>query len=130
MIKIVTNKSSKDNPMSQNLPFSIARSIKGTRTFFSGQVGLKEGQLVADDIEEQTKQIVANLKEALLKEYLSLDDVVDVTAYLTKQEDYESFNKVYAELFKPPYPTRTTIGVAWLPLNARVELKVIAVKKE
>ena len=115
--------------MSQTPPFSIARSINGKHTFFSGQIGLKEGQLVADNIEEQTKQIVANLKEALLKEYLSLDDIVDVTAYLTKQEDYESFNKVYSELFRQPYPTRTTIGVEWLPLNARVELKVIAVKQ-
>jgi len=52
--------------------------------------------------------------------------VIDVTAFLIDQSDYQSFNEIYAELFKEPFPTRTTVTVKSLPLGARVELKVIA----
>jgi 2-iminobutanoate/2-iminopropanoate deaminase len=107
------------------LPFSPVREA-GNLVFLSGQIGLKGGELVSSDLQEQTRQAVANIESVLASQGMSLSDVVDVLALLVEAADYGPFNEVYAELFRAPYPTRTCIGAPWLPLGAKVEIKVVA----
>ncbi|MEK7564833.1 MAG: RidA family protein [Patescibacteria group bacterium] len=110
-----------------SLPFSPFKQV-GDLFFISGQVGQKEGKLVSESLKDQVIQAVANIAEILKQNGLSLENVIDVTAFLVNQEDYALFNQVYAKQFIEPYPTRTTVTVKSLPLNAKVELKAIASK--
>ena len=110
------------------LPLSSIRN-SGQLYFLSGQIGLKDGVLVSEDIKEQLIQTVENIKAILKEVNLTLNNVVSVTAYLTEQSDYTVFNETYTDLFLSPYPTRTTVTVKSLPLNAKVELQIIASKE-
>ncbi|MHB8870884.1 MAG: RidA family protein [Candidatus Doudnabacteria bacterium] len=110
------------------LPLSSIRN-SGQLYFLSGQIGLKDGVLVSEDIKEQLGQTVENIKTILKEVNLTLNNVVSVTTYLIDQSDYTVFNGTYTELFQPPYPTRTTVTVKSLPLNAKVELQIIASKE-
>ena len=110
-----------------NFPLSALRK-KGNLFFISGQIGQLDGQLVSDGIVEQTFQAISNVEAILKQNGLGLENVVDVTAFLTDQNDYEAFNDAYNKGFLEPYPSRTTVTVKSLPLSAKVELKVIASK--
>ena len=59
---------------------------------------------------------------------LTFADVVKVNVYLTDMSDFEALNGGYASVFTPPYPARTTVAVAALPLGARVEVELVAVR--
>lgn len=85
----------------------------GDFLYVSGQVPVdpRTGQVVGSDVTTQTRQVVENLRRALEPSGAALDDVVSVTAYLTSAEHWTEFNNVYRELFRAPYPTRTTVGV-------------------
>jgi 2-iminobutanoate/2-iminopropanoate deaminase len=98
----------------------------GNFLFVSGQIGQQDGQLVSENLDEQITQTVKNIQAVLKQNGLDLIDIIDVTAFLIDQNDYLAFNEVYGRLFSKPYPTRTTVTVKSLPLNAKVELKVIA----
>lgn len=99
----------------------------GDLVFVSGQVAQdpRTGTLVVGDVTAQTTQIFANLAATLPTVGASLEHVVKVTVYLTDMQDFAALNAVYAQHFTAPYPARTTIAVAALPLGARVELDVI-----
>lgn len=105
-------------------PFREAENL----IFISGQIGQQEGKLVSENITEQTAQAVSNIENILKQAGLTLESIVDVTAFIVDQEDYNAFNDAYAKAFPQPYPSRTTVTVKSLPLNARVELKAIAQK--
>ena len=105
--------------------FSSTRT-EGNFIFLSGQIGIKNGVLVSENIKEQVVQSVENITALLKKHNLPPDSVIDVVAFLIDQEDYQPFNEIYGELFKEPFPTRTTVTVKSLPLGAKVEFKVIA----
>jgi len=96
--------------------------------FCSGQVGLdpQTGELVSGGIEEQTRRALENLGAVLGAAGAGFDAVVKVTAYLTDMNEFKSFNEVYAEVLGAARPARATIGVAGLPLGARVEIECIA----
>jgi 2-iminobutanoate/2-iminopropanoate deaminase len=100
----------------------------GDLIFLSGQTPIDPatGQLVTGTIAEQTDQCLRNLFTVLDAAGLSSDDVVNVQVYLTHMDDFDEMNAAYARHFTSPYPARTTIGVASLPLNARVEIGLIA----
>jgi 2-iminobutanoate/2-iminopropanoate deaminase len=66
---------------------------------------------VRGDVAQQTRQVLENLRAVLEGAGATLDDVVSVTAYLADIGDWETFNAVYGEVFRRPYPTRTTVGV-------------------
>ncbi len=108
-----------------SLPFSPIR-ISGNLVFLSGQIGLKDGKLISDDIQEQTAQAIENVSAILKDNNLTLNDVIDVTAFLIDQEDYSPFNEAYTKYFSDPFPTRTAVTVKSLPLGAKVEIKIIA----
>ena len=88
------------------------------------------GQIVSYDFEAQTRATIENIAMVLEDAGASLNDVVDVSAFLTNiKRDFATFNKVYGEYFAEVGPTRTTVEVTALPTPIAVELKVIAHKK-
>jgi 2-iminobutanoate/2-iminopropanoate deaminase len=100
----------------------------GEFIFLSGQVAQDphSGKLVAGDVTAQTEQIFQNLRAVLQAAGKSLADVARVSVYLTDINDFARMNGVYARHFQAPYPARTTIGVAALPMGAAVEIDLIA----
>jgi len=108
-------------------PYSHAIDADGF-IFLSGQTPLdpSTGKLVQGGILEQTKQCFVNLFNVLEACGLTPDDVQKVNVYLTDMGTFPQMNDVYAEQFTQPYPARTTIGVAALPLGAQVEIELIA----
>ena len=108
-------------------PFSAAVRA-GDLLFLSGQVALDpaSGNLVARDIGAQTEQIFANISAVLEAAGKSFDDVMKTTVYLADMKDFGAMNTVYARYFQTPYPARTTIQAAGLPLGAAVEIEVVA----
>jgi 2-aminomuconate deaminase len=88
------------------------------------------GQIESYEFETQARSTIENIKMVLEDAGSSLDEVVDVTAFLTNMKaDFAVFNKVYGEYFAKIGPTRTTVEVTALPTPIAVELKVIAHKK-
>ncbi len=108
-------------------PYSHAVDA-GNLLYLSGQTPLDPttGQLAAGGIAEQTAQCFANLFAVLAAAGLTPNQVIKVNVYLTDMNDFSAMNTVYAKQFKQPYPARTTIGVASLPLGARIEIELIA----
>ena len=97
--------------------------------FASGQVPLDPttGRLVEGDVAEQTRRVLENLRAVLETAGAGPEDVVRTTIYLTDLDDFQRVNAVYAEHFpNEPQPARTTVGVAALPLGARIEVDCIA----
>ncbi|HEX8905525.1 MAG TPA: Rid family hydrolase, partial [Longimicrobiaceae bacterium] len=74
----------------------------------------------------QTEQALRNLRAVLEAAGRTLDDVVRVGVYLADMGDFAAMNEVYARWFERPYPARTTIGVAALPMGAAVEIDLVA----
>ena len=108
-------------------PFSAAVRA-GDLLFLSGQVALDPatGKLVGGDIGAQTEQIFVNISAVLEAAGKSFDDVMKTTIYLADMKDFGAINTVYARYFQTPYPARTTIQAASLPLGAAVEIEVVA----
>jgi len=96
--------------------------------FLSGQTPIDPatGKLVTGSMGEQTQQCFRNLVAVLDAAGLTLDDVLNVQVYLTDMNDFAAMNEVYARQFTKPFPARTTIGVASLPLGAKVEIGMTA----
>ena len=107
-------------------PFSQAIEVGGL-LYFSGQVGQDPttGKLVAGGIAAETERVFQNLSAVLKAAGKSFDDVVRVGVFLTSISDYAVLNGVYAKHFRQPFPARTTIGVAALPLGACVEMDLV-----
>ncbi|HWU00425.1 MAG TPA: Rid family detoxifying hydrolase, partial [Terriglobales bacterium] len=108
-------------------PFAAAIRA-GDLLFLSGQVALDPatGKLLAGDVGVQAEQIFANISAVLEAAGKSFDDVMKTTVYLTDMKDFGAMNTVYARYFQAPYPARTTIAVAALPLGAAIEIEVVA----
>ena len=108
-------------------PYSVAIDT-GTTVYVSGQVPLDPAtsKLVPGDVEAQTEQVFVNLKSALSAAGISLAHVVKSTVFLTDMADFAAMNQVYAKHMPAPYPARSTVAVAALPLGAKVEIEVIA----
>ncbi|MCE0482942.1 MAG: RidA family protein [Methylacidiphilales bacterium] len=100
----------------------------GSFIFLAGQIPLvrNTGQLVEGGIIEQTEQVIANIKALLATQGLSVNDVVKTTVFLADLEDFAAMNEVYAKYFTVLPPARSTIQVARLPRDSRVEIEVIA----
>ena len=92
----------------------------------SGQVGIRDGKLVAGGIDEQLRQALSNLLALLEHEGASLSDVVKTTVFLRHMSDYARMNETYVDVFGDHRPARSAIGVAELPLNALVEVEAWA----
>jgi 2-iminobutanoate/2-iminopropanoate deaminase len=121
-----TTFSSPDAPAAVG-PYSQAVA-SGDHVFLSGQTPIDPatGALVEADVAGQTRQCFDNLDAVLAAAGLSFADVVKVNVYLTSMDDFAAMNAVYEGRFEQPYPARTTIGVAALPLGARIEIELVA----
>ena len=109
-------------------PYSQA-VVSDPFVFLAGQtpVDPATGQQVDGGITEQAEQVFANLTAVLVEAGLSLDDVVKVNVYLTDiANDFAALNAVYATKVSAPYPARTTVCVAGLPMGACVEIEMVA----
>jgi 2-iminobutanoate/2-iminopropanoate deaminase len=93
--------------------YSLAARAGGF-VFVSGQVPRNPvtGELVGDDIESQTAQVIANISRALEAAGASLADIVSVIVYLADIDDWGRFNEAYKQLMPTPYPTRTALGAS------------------
>lgn len=102
---------------------------KGDTLFLSGQLGLvpTTGELVSQDVADQTELALANMKAVLMQAGASVDDVCKVTIFLTSMGDFQTVNDVYAHTFTANPPARSCIAVAALPKGAKVEIEAIAV---
>lgn len=113
-----------------NLPYSPAVRA-GDWLLLAGQVGLdpKTGML-AEGIEGQVRQVMANITAVLADCGAALTDVAKVTVFLSDMGDFPALNEVYAAALGDHRPARTTIGVAALPLDAKVEIEVLAYRPQ
>jgi 2-iminobutanoate/2-iminopropanoate deaminase len=100
--------------------------------FLSGQTPLDPdtGKIVEGDIKAQTQQGFNNLFGVLESAGLGPDDVQKVNVYITDMDNFTAMNEIYKKQFSEPYPARTTIGVASLPLGAKIEIEMIACKRQ
>jgi 2-iminobutanoate/2-iminopropanoate deaminase len=100
----------------------------GSELFCSGQTPIDPatGALITGDVTAQTHRVFDNLQAVLEDNGLSLDDVVKCNVYLIDMTDFAAMNAAYAARFNAPYPARTTVAVAGLPLGARVEIELLA----
>lgn len=107
-------------------PFSQAIEVDGF-LYLSGQVGQDPatGKLVTGGVAVETERVFLNIAAVLRAADKSFDDVVRVGVFLTRMEDFQTMNSIYAKNFRQPFPARTTVGVAALPLGACVEIDVI-----
>jgi 2-iminobutanoate/2-iminopropanoate deaminase len=107
-------------------PFSQAIKVGGF-IYVSGQVGQDPttGKLVAGGVTAEAERIFQNLAALLKAAGKGFDDVVRAGVYLTSIGDYAAVNAIYARHFSQPFPARTAIGVAALPLGACVEIDLV-----
>jgi len=109
-------------------PFSQA-IVSGNMVFTGGQIALNpEGKLKQGTIEEQTHQVMRNLKAILEASGVTLTDVVKASVYITDMSTFGRMNDVYKTYVSEPYPARETVCVKDLALGARLEISMIAVK--
>ena len=109
-------------------PYSQA-IVKDNLIFTSGQIYLTtEGKLLEGTIEEQTHQIMKNLKAVLEATGVTFNDVVKTTIYVTDMSVYAKVNEIYGSYFIEPFPARETVCVQSLPLGAHLEISMVAMK--
>jgi 2-iminobutanoate/2-iminopropanoate deaminase len=107
-------------------PYSQAISHNNL-IFSSGQLGINpQTNKLQEGIEQQTKQLLQNLSELLKESNSSLENILKTTIYLKNLDDFNTVNEIYASYVKDPYPSRSTAQVAKLPLDALIEIDVIA----
>ena len=102
--------------------------IVGNLLFASGQVPLspETGEIIGSTIQEQTQQVLKNVGAILEAAGTDFDHVVKTTCFLSDMNEFVAFNEVYATAFKEDYPARSTVEVARLPKDVKVEVEVIA----
>ncbi len=117
----------------EHAPKAIGPYVQGVDTgnllFLSGQIPIDPavGEITAVSIEDQTRQVLENVKAVLASGGCTLADVVKTTVYLKDIADFAKMNAIYQEYFQEgSYPARSAVQVAALPKDAGVEIEVIA----
>lgn len=108
-------------------PYSQA-VIAENFVFTAGQIAIspETGKVIEGDLAEQTQQVLDNLKAILETAGVSISSVVKTTVYLTKPEDFEPMNEIYAKYFVSEPPARTTVFISSLPKGVLIEIDAIA----
>ena len=125
------NQMTKEIISTENAPQAIgpySQAVKaGNLIFISGQIPLnpKTGDLVAESIEDQARQVLDNVKSICEAAGYSLDDIVKISIFLTDLSNFAVVNDVMKEYFSEPYPARATVEVSGLPLGVNVEIEAI-----
>jgi 2-iminobutanoate/2-iminopropanoate deaminase len=104
--------------------------LTGNTLFISGQVCIdpKTGELRNKDIQEETHQVMHNLKAILQETGMDFSDVVKTTIFITDMNQFGEVNTVYGKYFESDFPARETVQVSALPKFVNVEISMIAVK--
>ena len=110
-------------------PYSQGVEVNGL-VFFSGQIAIDPavGKIVAQDVEGQTHQVLANIKALLAAASLTEKDVVKTTVFVKNISDFGKVNAIYSTLFGEVPPARSCVEVSALPAGALVEIEVIAAR--
>jgi reactive intermediate/imine deaminase len=108
-------------------PFSEAVRIGGF-IFLAGQIGddPATGKPAAGGIKPEARQALKHIQRVLEDNGASLSDVVKCTVFLADIGEWATFNEIYKEFFKSPYPARSALGASGLAMGARVEVECIA----
>lgn len=109
-------------------PYSQAIKA-GNTLYISGQIPFvpETMQVISDDIKEQTKQCLENLKGILEEAGMTFNDVVKTSVFIKDMNEFAAINEVYASYFTDNKPARACVEVARLPRDVRVEIEAIAV---
>ncbi len=111
-------------------PYAQAVKVNGL-VYTSGQIPLNtDGEVAGATIEEQTNQVFENLKAVLAEANSSLNQVVKATVFIKDMNEFGALNEVYAKHFGDHTPARSTVEVARLPKDVKVEIEVVAVAAE
>ena len=105
--------------------------LVGNTLYTSGQIALNPAtmELVLDDIETETKQVMENMKAVLAAADMTFENVIKTTIFIMNMGDFERINAVYGSYFdEATAPARETVQVACLPKNVNIEISMIAVK--
>ena len=110
-------------------PYSQA-ILSGDTLYCSGQIAINPdtGNLVIDNITEETNQVMQNILAVLISAEMSFENVVKCSIFMKDMNDYAAINTVYAQYFRETPPAREAVQVSVLPKNVNVEISVIAVK--
>lgn len=102
----------------------------GETCYFSGQIGLvpETGKMVEGDVAAQAEQALKNLSAVLAEAGLGTENVVKTVVFITDMANFPAVNEVYKKYFAAPYPARSCVAVAGLPLGALVEVEAIATR--
>ena len=108
-------------------PYSQAIATD-TMVYTAGQVGIDPttGELISSNLEEQTRQVLKNVRSVLEAAGSSLSNVLKTTVFLQDMNDFAKMNAIYAEFFGENPPARSTVAVAGLPKGALVEIEAVA----
>lgn len=118
--------------VTDDAPASIGPYSQGikddTNVYVSGQgpINPETGDIVDEDIRGQTRRTLENVSAVLESAGSSLGDIVKATVFVTDMDDYDAINEVYDEYMSAPYPARSAVEVADLPVDIGVEIEVIA----
>ena len=108
-------------------PYSQAVAANGF-VYTAGQIGTNpETRQFAPGVEEQTRQVLNNLAAVLEAAGCTFADVVKATVFLSDMNNFAAMNAIYSEYFQTNPPARSTVQVARLPLDALVEIELVAV---
>jgi 2-iminobutanoate/2-iminopropanoate deaminase len=126
MDKTIINTSSAPAPIG---PYNQAVQT-GNMLFISGQVCIDppSGQLKNKDLQEETHQVMQNLKAILQEAGMTFSNVVKTTIFLTDMNRFGEVNEIYGKYFTESFPARETVQVSALPKFVNVEISMIAVK--
>jgi 2-iminobutanoate/2-iminopropanoate deaminase len=109
-------------------PYSQA-ILSNNTLYCSGQIALNnKGELITENIEKETKQIIKNITTILNEANMGLNNIVKTTIFLKDMNDFYLVNSIYEKHFKLNPPARETVEVSALPKNVNIEISVIAVK--
>ena len=98
----------------------------GRLVFTSGQLPMKDGVLISDDVAAAARASLESVAAILEAGHATLADVVKVTIFLRDMNDFAAVNEVYGAFFPKPFPSRSCIEVAGLPLDAILEIEALA----
>lgn len=126
MDKIIINTSDAPSPIG---PYNQA-ILAGDTLYISGQICIdpKTGELKKKDIQDETHQVMNNLKAILLAAAMKFSNVVKTTIFITDMNSFSEINEVYGKYFDGDFPARETVQVSALPKFVNVEISMIAVK--
>lgn len=126
MSKVIINTASAPAPIG---PYNQA-TLAGNTLFISGQICLDPatGELKNKDIQEETHQVMHNLKNILQEAGMDFSHVMKTTIFITDMHQFSAMNEVYGKYFESDFPARETVQVSALPKFVNVEISMIAMK--